>query len=400
MGTLLTKETVATLALPAGKTQIIYWDDSLPCFGLSVRNHRTFILRYRAGKTQRTVTLGRVNRITLNRARDEAKRLFAEITLGGDPMADKRAARTPSAPKLTFGSAVETYLRMKESEVRPSSFRIMRSYLQSETYFGTLARHDLSHITRQIVAERLAKIREEISDTSAGRARAHLSAFFARAMQEGFAETNPVIGTKGQSERPQRERVLTDDEIGKVWRACKDDDYGRIIRLLILTGCRRQEIGSLRWSEVDLNEGTITIPADRAKNGRTHILPLPQMALDILASIPRRVGRDHVFADRSSTGFVAWGRCKETFNDGITDPWVVHDLRRTFRTGLGKLKVRPDVAERCINHAQDSIVETYDRHRYQQEIAQAMGMWADHVASIVNGDQQKIIPIRREKKIA
>jgi integrase len=73
-----------------------------------------------------------------------------------------------------------------------------------------------------------------------------------------------------------------------VWLACGDDDYGRIVKLLILTGCRREEIGGVRWSEIDLDKGTLTIPAERAKNGRAHTLPLPAMALDIIRSIPQR----------------------------------------------------------------------------------------------------------------
>jgi integrase len=395
----LTKSNVATLALSAGKTQEIFWDADLTGFGLSVRRHKTYIIRYRAGVTQRTITLGRTNKMTLNQAKEKAQKLFAQILLGADPQADRRAAR--EVVRISFRSAVDQYLKWKEGEVRPASHRVIKTYLTSETYFGSFARYDLVAITRQIVAARLAEIREKVSDISAGSARAVLSAAFTRLMQEGFCDHNPVEGTKPQDERSQRERALSDDELVKVWKACDDaGEYGAILKLMILTGCRRQEIGSLRWDEVDLDEGTLTIPGSRAKNGRTHVLPLPPLALSILQSVPCRAGRDLVFGDRSAEGFVSWARAKEALNDGLADPWVIHDLRRTFRTGLSKLGVLKDIAERCVNHSRERIVDTYDTHNYRPQIAQALALWADHVESIVNGRQTKIVSIASKKKSA
>src|SRR5262249_44408771 len=153
--------------------------------------------------------------------------------------------------------------------------------------------------TRQLVAQRLAAIRQESSDTTAGRARAQLSAFYVRMVQEGIAEQNVVLGTKGQAERPERDRVLDNDELKALWNACGDDDYGRIIKLLMLTGCRKTEIGDLKWSEIDIGKATITLPAERTKNGREHVVPLSALALDIINSIHRRVDRDPVFGERA-----------------------------------------------------------------------------------------------------
>ena len=104
----------------------------------------------------------------------------------------------------------------------------------------------INEVTRAHVAQRLAVIREETSDVTAGRARAALAAFFTRSMQEGLCESNPTIGTRPQAEKPQRDRVLSDDELRAIWNACQDDDFGRAVKLLILTGARRSEVGGLR----------------------------------------------------------------------------------------------------------------------------------------------------------
>jgi integrase len=130
---------------------------------------------------------------------------------------------------------------------------------------------------------------------------------------------------------------LSDDELRAVWNACGDDHYGRIVKLLALTGCRRDEIGGLRWSEVNLNAATITLPAERTKNGHRHVVPLAPAAVDILSTIERVVGRDFVFGQYGQ-GFSGWADKKQKLGDSVGS-WVLHDLRRTFRTGLGKLGV-------------------------------------------------------------
>src|SRR5262249_31136668 len=164
-----------------------------------------------------------------------------------------------------------------------------------KAYFGPLHSTAINAITRAHIATRLNAMIVENGASTASRARAHLSAFWVWAMQQGIAEANPVIGTAKPATGPAKDRVLTDDELRAIWNACGDDDYGRIVRLLILTGCRRMEIGGLRWSEVDLDAGTLTIPAERSKNHRAHTLPLSDTALDIIRSIPRMVSRDYLF---------------------------------------------------------------------------------------------------------
>jgi integrase len=170
--------------------------------------------------------------------------------------------------------------------------------------------------------------------------------------------------------------------------------------LLILTGCRREEIGGLRWRELDLAAGIMTIPGERTKNHRTHTLGLPQMALEILRSAPRREEREFVFGGRGGS-FSAWSYSTVALNNRIAVAegkplahWTLHDLRRSMRTGLGRIGVQPHIAELTLNHTKGGIEAVYDRHRYEREIASALSAWADHVDAITSPSRSKAVSVR------
>jgi integrase len=250
---------------------------------------------------------------------------------------------------------------------------------------------------------RLQELTTQNGRTAAARARNHLSTMYAWALGEGLCDVNPVIGTNDpEAGIASRDRTLTDRELTAVWNACGDDEFGRIIKLLILTGCRRQEIGGLHWSEVDFETGVLTLPAERTKNGRILQLPLPLAALDILQAIPQRSNgsapSDYVFGRK---GFTSWGVMTIKLNKRIAAsgvpvaPWRVHDLRRTFRTGIGRLGVPPHVAELCINHVRQGMIGVYDRHNYQTEIGDALKLWADYLTATVEGRERKVLKIKR-----
>jgi integrase len=194
---------------------------------------------------------------------------------------------------------------------------------------------------------------------------------------------------------------LNDDEIRTVWHACRDDDFGRLVRLLLLTGCRREELAGLLWSEINLDTGVLTISGTRTKNHRTLELMLPPLAVEILRSIPRRADRDYVFGS-GRTGFSAFSYSMMALNSRIVEAegralprFVLHDLRRTYRSGLGRLGVRPDIAELCINHVKGGVEAIYDRYRYQREIKAALQLWASHVEAVVTGNESNIVALRQ-----
>lgn len=395
----LTAQAIRTVTAPQGKADHVYWDDAMPGFGLRLRgNSRSFIIQYRIAQQQRRESLGDVRRVTLEAARDIARKRFAQIELGTDPGAEKAKAReTASAVTLTFGSVAGRYLDAKRDVLRPSSFKSAERHFN--VHWAPLTARPLAEIKRAEIAARLQEIVPEYGRTAAARARSALSTLFSWSMKEGLVEANPVFATNDPLANidNSRDRVLTDAELVKVWNACRDDDFGRIVRLLILSGCRRDEIGSLKWSEIDLGAGTLTIAAERSKNRRAHCLTLPPMALRILESIPRRDGRDYVFGQRGG-GFARWGWHTTALRDRLRamPPWTLHDLRRTFRTGLGRLGIPSHVAELAINHTRGGIEAVYDRHTYQHEIGHALALWADHVAATIDGrPASNVTPLRR-----
>jgi integrase len=396
----LTMSSVAALTPPAGKSDHVFWDDSLPGFGVRLRGQaKRYLVQYRVGRQQRRESLGDVRKITLDQARQIARRRFAQVELGTDPAAEKAKVRAANAATaLTLGVVVARYLDYKKDRLSRSSFNSAKHHF--EEHFAPLLNRPLATITRAEIAARLQEIVKECGRAAGSRGRSQLATLFTWAMKEGLVEgnQNPVTLTNDPLEGidNSRDRVLTDAELVKVWNACADDDFGKIIRLLILTGCRRGEVGGLRWSEIDLDAGTITIPAERSKNGRAHSLTLPEMALDILKSVPRRNGRDFLFG-QSGQGFQRYGAYIAALRERLGDmpPFVVHDLRRTFRTGLGRLSIPSHIAELTINHVRQGIQAVYDRHTYQREIGHALAVWADYVAAVSDGRASNAVPLKR-----
>jgi integrase len=384
----ITKETVAALTLPPGKADHIEWDDSLPGFGVRLRgNSKSYVVQYRVGRQQRRESFD-IRKMTPEDARKIARQRFAQIELGVDP-AERR-----QDVGLTLKPTIDRYLDGKRDLLRTNTYKAAERHFA--VHWKPLHNRLLDEIKRADVAAVLQDIIKAHGRTAARASRANLSALFNWAMREGLCEANPCLATNDPTAGSKpRERVLDDAEIGAIWRACSGDiDADRIIKLLLLTGCRREEIGALEQSEINLDSGTLVIPGTRTKNGRALELPLPDAALAILRAVPRQDGRRFVFG-KTGSGFSGWSVMKATLDARITvaegkplAPWVLHDLRRTFRTGLGRLGVAPHIAELCINHVKGGIQAVYDKHRYQGEIGAALALWADHVVSVASGKRQ------------
>jgi integrase len=366
----------------------------LPGFGVRLRSGSAFyIVQYRVGSKQRRESLGDIRKTDLEQARKNARVRFAQVELGIDPRAERdKLEASQKADGLMFKTVFEDYLTARKAIQAASTHGAARRYF--EQHWAPLHRRALNTIDRATVASTLRDITRDHGRTSAARARSNLSALFAWAMREGVVASNPVVGTNDPEEGIEaRDRVLAPDELKAIWNQCRDDDFGRIVRLLLLlTACRREEIGGLRWSEVDLETGKMLLPKERTKNRRPLALTLPEAARAILRAAPRRAGRDLVFGG-GKAGFTAWSYCTLAFHGQITAanggralaPWRIHDLRRTVRTGLGKLGVKPHVAELVLNHTghKAGIGGVYDHYDYEPEIAEALATWDAHLLSIV-----------------
>jgi integrase len=392
----LTQKAVASLQLPAGKTDAIFFDDELPRFGYRLRSGaggkilRSWVCQYRRAGQTRRLTLDGV--LSAEQARTMAKKLLAQVALGDDPQADKLDRR--GKDRHTLKATVADYLALKQREVRPRTYTEQARYLGG-TYFRPLHSLALDQITRKDVAARLNRISLESGSTVAACARAQLSALFSWALAHGLCEANPVVGTLAPKGGQARERVLDDSELARIWLACSGDDHGRCIRLLILTGCRRQEIGGMCWSEIDFERGTWTLPAGRSKNGRAHGLPLQPAPLDIIKAVPRMASRDQLFGQRGG-GFTAWSRGKAVLDarSGVKD-WTTHDIRRSVATKLVDLGVMPHVIEQILNHQSGhkrGPAGIYNRSVYEREVRAALAVWHDQLRTLVEGGERKVIP--------
>lgn len=389
---------VRRLTLPVGKTDHIAWDPDLPGFGVRLRPGRTsYVVQYRVGADQRRKSLGDVRKVNVDDARSIARKRFAQVELGIDPDAeeDKRRAEQ-EADGRTFERLVEMYLAAQEARLADGTLR-RNTYIAEERYLRRhcepLQKKPVAKITFEDIAALIRKLVKDHGPTSAARARGALSSFFGWCMRQGMGvKANPTVGTDNPVfGKAPRDRVLTDAEIRSIWRNCLDDDFGKIVRLLLLTACRRDEIGGLRWSEIDLVAGRLALPKERTKGKRTHELTLPGTAIDMLKSVRRRNTRDTLFGG-GLNGFNAWSYNTMALNGRIAAvegkalaSYTLHDLRRTVRTRLGKLGVLPHIAELVLNHAghKSGIGGVYDHHDYQPEIAEALRKWEAHLLSIV-----------------
>jgi integrase len=392
----LDAKSIAALKL-ADKTDAIFFDDDLPGFGYRLRLgsggklRRSWVAQYKRAGATRRLLLGAGEVLSAEQARQAAKKVLAKVALGEDPQADRIDRR--GKDRLSLRSVVEEYLAAKQQQVRPRTLVEVRRYLTARPYFGPLHGVAIDTVNRRDIATRLVAITREHGSVTAVRARTTLSALFVWAMTMGIVEANPVIGTIKPQDNQTRERVLGDDELVRIWCSCVGD-FGRIVKLLILTGCRRSEIGDMTWTELDLERGLFTIPASRSKNGRTHTLPLTPLMLTIIKDVPRMATRDQLFGQRSH-GFTRWHKSKAELDarSGVRD-WTVHDLRRTTATKLADLGVQPHIIEQVLNHQSGhkaGPAGIYNRSSYEREVKAALALWHDHLRSIVEGGKRKIV---------
>jgi integrase len=348
--------------------------------------------QYRAKGRTRRQTIGDYEKLTAEQARTAAKLTLAKVALGEDPQGEKQAQRLSAA--RTLRSVADDYLALKQSMLRPGSYRMARLYLLGG-YFKPLHSSAITDITRADVASRLNTIVRDNGRVTARSARSMLSSLFTWSLKQGITDTNPVVGTEEPRPATARERVLSDPELVAIWRACGDGDFGKIVRLLALTACRREEIGGLRWSEIK-DDGTITL---WVKNKHEHTLPLTPMALEIVRSVPHRVGRDHLFGERSANGFTGWDRAKNDLDSRLKlSPWRLHDLRRSVATWMAEHgNVEPHIIEAILNHYsghRSGVAGVYNRATYARQIRAALSQWDDHLRSLIEGGDRKIVPLR------
>lgn len=402
--------------------QADYWDKNFPSFGVRVSSGGSKIFMLNLDKTRRTI--GKYGVISLAEAREEARRILAERTLG--------KVRPQS---ITFAAAKDLFLAEKRKSRRPSTLENFHYRLKHFPF-----KCQLSEISHQDVARRLAKIP---TNAEHDHALSVAKTFFTWCHNRRYIDDNPTRGLSPHGAQ-SRARVLTDKELQSIWLACSQVDespvrletsklpraFATIVKLLILTGQRRGEIAALQTSWItkypsNSNSGassaslsavahsaslhnqslalavtptnssdlcTITLPASITKNGREHTFPIGQLASQLVSQHPQNTKNTSVllFLARGSTTkpFNGWSKSKAALDEisGIKD-WTLHDLRRTFATRLAEMGIGIHVIERLLNHASGQIsgvVATYNRASYMSEMRQAVNAWEAHLHKLLN----------------
>jgi integrase len=400
------KRTVDTLRPGAGVSFL--WDDDLKGFGVKVtpKGAISYVYQYRMGgreaKTQRYTIGTHGSPWTPTTARAEAERLGVLVSQGVNPVeADKQRRR--EAVELTFQAYADRFLQSCKGEGwRRLVERSLRLHI-----VPVLASKPLPTITR---ADVVAVFDAMPDEQQAGQRNvfAILRRLFKWAISRGDIARSPMEGMETPPPVKARDRWLNDAELARVWNAAPDCHrcFGPIVRLLIATGQRREEVGGALWEELDRSDRMWRIAGTRTKNGAPHTVPLNDLAVDELDRLAKGEAwpkRGAVFTTSTGAPFTAYAKGKLKLDalvagagGGEIPAWRLHDLRRTLATGFQRLGVRFEVTEAVLNHlsgARSGVAGVYQRHDWKDEKRQALDAWARHVAQSTAPTADNVIPL-------
>jgi integrase len=389
----LTANTLKTLKLPQGAKDFVFFDERLPGFGLRLRasGARSFLYQYAIAGRTRKITLGEIDP---GKAFDAAKDLHAQVRLGRDPVAEKTQARVRAAE--TMGAILPIYLTQKRAQLRPNSIQLVVRNL--EVYCRSLHALPMVNIDRRAIGAILLKVTEKNGPRASYQLRKNLSAFLTWAAREGFVTHNEAAYTNPPAVNGDRERVLVGAELRAIWNVLADDEVlGAAVKLLMLTACRRNEIGKLSWGEVDLTAAKLDIPGSRTKNKKPFVVPLSDQSLDILMARPRGSDQDPVFPGvRTGKGLEIGAFHKQVVDERIQvrqgkslEHWVWHDFRRAASTWMNENGVLPHVVEAILGHHKGGVAAVYNKAKYIDDKRRALQRWADFIT-----DTGKIVALR------
>jgi integrase len=385
-----------------GQARAEYPDALLPGLRLIVQSTgaKSWAVRYRHGRRTRKHTLGPYPAVDLKAARDLGAKALRAVAEGRDPGREKLEAREV-APD-TVAAIVRQFVDLHcQRANRPKTAAETQRLLEVNVlprWRGRLARE----ITRRDVIELLDRLVEGGTPITANRTFSALRKCFTWATSRDILVASPCAGIKPPSKEQSRDRILSDAELKAAWQAADriGGPFGMLVKLLILTGQRRDEVAGMRWSEIDLNTQLWTIAKERTKNNQPHAVPLSGSAVAILTALPLIAGSDFVLTTTgaaASNGYSKGKRRLDALLPSDMPPWRLHDLRRTLASGMARLGVNLPVIEKVLNHLSGSfggIVGVYQRHDFAAEKRTALERWADHVEQLISGEPAKVLPLR------
>lgn len=371
-----------------GQDRLELWDARIPAFGVRVSKAgtKTFILMYRHRGRPRRLTLGRYPVLSLADARTKATEALLTINQGADPALAEQAVDDPA---YQFDAVATSFVTRHCNVRNKASTAKETERLLNKHFVSAWKKRDVRDIRQSHINEILDALVADDKPSEANHALGVIKTLFRWCMDRDMIAVSPCMKVKKPAKHGSRARVLSEDELKVVWGVLDAEGYpfGTMTKLLILTGQRRGEVTQMRWSQLDLNAKTWTIPAELSKNGREHLLPLSDHAMAVIESVPKQ-DNDLLFPARGNGENVVSGftRAKNRLDklSGVSG-WTLHDLRRTTATFLGKLDTPPHVIERVLNHVSGSfagVAGVYNRHPYFDEMQKALQAWGSHVASL------------------
>lgn len=390
-----------------GKAQTDYFDLVLPGFGLRVSKKRksyfVMVRALKAGEWKLTrATLGTTNELTLAQAREQAREAIKRAEQGKAPIEVKQERRTAkeNESRNTYGIVREEflakYIGRQQRRPAPRTLDEMRRVFTSDLVSGWTDR-PLAQISKRDVLDVLDTLTAADKPVMANRTLSYLRLLFKWSVEREIIKADPTTGIKKPGAETSRNRVLSINEILCIWQATastqinKGDLFASVVKVLLLTGQRRDEVGGMRWSEIDGD--TWVLPASRTKNHREHVVPLSKAVIAIIEE--RRVEQasmnmqtDFVFTNSGRAPFSGWSKSKARL-DGRANvaPWTLHDARRSFVTlASEKLHIAPHIVEAIVNHVSGSkagVAGVYNRAQYLDERRQALDAWADYLLRVV-----------------
>jgi integrase len=388
----LSEKVLAGLKLESGRKDCLVFDAACPGLGvrLTAKGTRTFVAQWTDPATRRKVRepLGVWGNLTLENARDAARARLGAVAKGIDVTAERRDRKATDQAKraeeaLTFDKLVEEWAALHLTHRRPryavEAERAIRYSL------AELMKRPAARITRAEAVNALDKLAQNGKAAMTGRVMAYARAAFRWAQKRGKVETNPFADLPVSASTTERDRVLTDAELAAIWQAT--DGLGALfaplVKVLILTLQRREEVAGMRWSELSADLSRWTIPAARMKNRKPHDVALPEAARAVLRDLPRLEGSVFVFTTTGRTAVSGFSKAKARLDalSGVSE-WRLHDLRRTGVSKLAALGFDSIVADKLLAHQPAKlrgVAAVYQRHDFAAERARALDAWAVHV---------------------
>jgi integrase len=364
--------------------------------------------------------------LTLAAAHRLVTALRHEIALGRDPAAahmkskqDRRVAAAHASAN-TFAAAardfIEQHARKKVRRwqeparmlgLEPDTLDLISKGLAdrwAERPVASIDGHDIHSVvdeTRRLGVPGLERRGDGLTESRARSMYSVLSKLFSWLVQHRRVVTNPCSGVHRPVAGAARDRVLTNAEVVRFWNATDviSGPASALLKLLLLTGCRLNEVAGMKRGELSEDGATWTIPGERSKNHRVHVVPLVPLARDIIAQVRRIEGSEFVFTITGRNPVATGSKLKHALDATIepTTPWVLHDLRRTAATGMAELGVAPHIVEAVLNHisgAKAGVAGVYNRAAYLPEKKAALERWAAHIEGLVTGRPANVVTMR------